>query len=55
VKIALTSFSVIYIIGFMFIFSMNLAISPVTVGLSLVRALVWPYYVATGKPKGQRY
>lgn len=28
---------------------------PATWGLSLLRAAVWPLYVSTGIPRGQRY
>jgi hypothetical protein len=44
----------IYIIGFMIFFAFNLAIGPVTAGLALYRAFVWPYFWVTGKPRGEQ-
>lgn len=44
-----------YLTGFVGVFLINVMAGPVTLGLSMVRAVVWPYYVATGKPKGERF
>jgi hypothetical protein len=46
--------SVIYAIGFVAIFALNLAIGPVTTGLAAARAALWPLWVTTGIPTGQR-
>lgn len=44
----------IYLIGFAFVFSIEIMAGPVTFGLALVRALVWPLYLFFGIPKGVR-
>jgi len=46
--------TVIYLLGFIIIFMLNLSVGPVTPALSFVRAVVWPYFVMTGKPAGER-
>lgn len=38
----------IYVAGFVFIFIVNMATGPVTLGLSFMRALTWPIWVASG-------
>lgn len=43
-----------YVLGFVGIFLLNASIGPVTLGLALARAAVWPIWVATGWPQGQR-
>jgi hypothetical protein len=43
-----------YWIGFAGIFILEANVGPVTPGLAMLRALVWPYYLATGRPKGER-
>lgn len=43
-----------YLFGFLFFFWVNLRIGPVTRELALLRALVWPYWIVTGKPAGER-
>ncbi len=48
------TFGVLYLIGFALVFSMEVAVGPVTPGLALLRAIVWPLYIATGIPKGER-
>lgn len=53
-KIALWTVAVIYGVGFLGALALNLGSGPVTLGLSVVRAVVWPLWVATGKPEGQR-
>lgn len=45
---------VIYGVGFAFTLALNLAIGPVTFGLCLLRALVWPIWIATKWPQGVR-
>jgi hypothetical protein len=42
----------IYIVGFVLVLGFNLAIGPITPGLCLLRAAVWPVYIATGWPQG---
>ena len=44
----------VYVVGFILVFWANIAVGPVTPGLSLVRAVVWPLYVTTGRPYGYR-
>jgi len=44
----------VYAIGFVVILSLNLAIGPVTTGLAAARAALWPLWVSTGIPNGQR-
>jgi hypothetical protein len=48
----LWSIGFIYIAGFLLVLWMNIASGPVTLGLSLLRAVVWPLYLATGWPHG---
>lgn len=43
-----------YTIGFVGIFALNASIGPVTLGLALERAVVWPIWIATGHPQGER-
>lgn len=43
----------LYCIGFSLILVVNLG-GPVTLGLALFRAAVWPVYLASGWPYGQR-
>ena len=45
---------VIYIIGFVAALALNLTSGPLTFSLCLLRALVWPIWVATGWPQGVR-
>ena len=45
---------VIYLVGFAFFFLAEATMGPVTPGLALFRATVWPVYWATGWPQGQR-
>jgi len=44
----------VYSVGFVGIFLIEANVGPVTPGLALYRAAVWPWYLATGKPEGQR-
>lgn len=53
-KIVIWSLLSIYLIGFAFVLVVEVGSGPVTLGLSLVRASVWPIYITTGWPKGQR-
>lgn len=50
----LLGFAIFYAAGFSMILILNLCIGPVTPGLALVRAAVWPVWIATGRPEGQR-
>lgn len=46
-----------YGVGFGIVFIYNINIGPVAAygpGLALLRASVWPYWVVTGRPFGQR-
>jgi len=43
----------IYLVGFVVIFLFNINIGPVTLALSLLRALFWPIWIATGWPYGE--
>lgn len=43
----------IYLAGFAFFFWIELTVGPVTPGLALLRALVWPIFWLTGWPHGQ--
>ena len=42
----------IYVAGFALFFWVNLMIGPVTRGLALLRAAVWPIFWLTGWPHG---
>ena len=42
-----------YWIGFVGIFLLEANVGQVTPGLAALRAAVWPYFLATGKPKGE--
>jgi hypothetical protein len=42
----------IYIVGFVMVFMFNMAIGPITPGLCLLRAAVWPWFILTGQPHG---
>lgn len=42
----------IYFLGFGAIFVLNVAMGPVTLGLCLLRAILWPLWVLTGIPHG---
>ncbi len=44
----------LYFLGFLGVFVLNLNIGPVTPALAFVRAIVWPMWLATGKPAGER-
>lgn len=44
----------IYWLGYLYVFIGQMASGPVTLGLATLRAAVWPYYLATGKPEGTR-
>lgn len=46
---------IVYAVGFGATFAFNISIGPVTPGLSLLRAAVWPLYWLTGWPAGQRF
>lgn len=49
----LWAFGAIYILGFAAVLWFNLNLGPITFGLALFRAVVWPLYVFTGIPVGQ--
>lgn len=42
----------LYVVGFVAVLWLNLLIGPPTFSLCLVRALVWPVWIATGWPHG---
>jgi len=42
----------IYAVGFVFFLWLNLMSGPLTLGLCLLRALLWPLWIATGIPHG---
>lgn len=44
----------VYLVGFAFVLVIEMAAGPVTPGLALLRAVVWPLYVTAGIPKGVR-
>lgn len=44
----------VYLLGFAAVLCVNVFAGPVTLGLALLRAVVWPLWVATGIPEGQR-
>ena len=52
-KTILMSAAAIYAAGFFLVFSFEVSIGPVTPGLAVLRAAVWPVYAATGWPRGQ--
>lgn len=43
-----------YLMMFALILALNASIGPVTPGLALARAVLWPLYIATGQPRGSR-
>ncbi len=43
----------IYVTGFVLIFILEVNVGPVTLSLALLRAAVWPVYIATGWPQGE--
>lgn len=53
-KIALWSVGTVYLFGFIFVLLLNLNIGPVTPALAFVRAVVWPVWMLTGRPAGER-
>lgn len=53
-KIALWTFAGVYLLGLGLFFWVNLMSGPVTPGLSLLRAAVWPIWITTGWPEGER-
>lgn len=44
---------IIYVVGFSVTFVINNS-GPIMPGLALLRAIVWPYWMVTGRPFGQR-
>ena len=46
-------FILVYMLGFAGVLFINISVGPVTFGLSVFRAAVWPVWVLTGRPKGQ--
>lgn len=42
----------VYVVGFVLFFWAEITMGPVTPGLALFRAVVWPVYWATGWPHG---
>lgn len=44
----------VYMLGFVLILTGNVLSGPVTPALSLLRATVWPLWIATGIPRGYR-
>lgn len=53
-RILIWSLVGLYVFGFVTVLFLNLNIGPVTPGLALVRAVVWPLWVTTGRPAGER-
>lgn len=51
-KDVLALVAVVYVVGFIAVLWFNLMIGPLTFGLCLLRALVWPVWVTTGYPHG---
>jgi hypothetical protein len=43
----------LYAAGFCFTFWINASAGPITVGLAVFRAIVWPLWMATGWPQGE--
>lgn len=54
-KIAIGIVVAVYLSGFVFFLWVNLMSGPVTPSLAALRALVWPIWLATGWPQGQRF
>lgn len=52
IKIMVSIIFWIYLAGFAAIFAINICVGPVTLGLALLRALVWPIWWLTGLPHG---
>lgn len=42
----------VYLMMFLLILALNASIGPVTPGLALARAALWPVWIATGHPSG---
>lgn len=53
-RILIWSLVGLYLFGFGTVLVLGLNIGPVTPGLALLRAIVWPLYVTTGRPRGER-
>lgn len=53
-KYLLLFIGVAYFLSFLFITWVNLESGPVTIGLALLRGLLWPIWVLTGWPQGVR-
>jgi len=51
--ITLIAISVVYFSGFVVVFIGEMKAGPVTFGLALLRAFVWPIWLLTGWPSGQ--
>lgn len=43
-----------YLIPFILVLAIELSIGPVTPALALARAAIWPLFVTTGIPHGER-
>lgn len=46
------AFGTVYVLGFVFVLWIGISMGPVTFGLALLRALVWPWYLVFGTPAG---
>lgn len=42
-----------YCLGALMVLAYNLTVGPITLGLAALRALVWPIWILTGRPRGQ--
>lgn len=51
-KIALWMLAGFYVAGFIFVFWIHSAGTPATLGLVLLRCLLWPLWIVTGIPAG---
>jgi uncharacterized membrane protein YozB (DUF420 family) len=44
----------VYVSGFTFVLWFNLNLGMISIPLALLRAVVWPLYVTTGRPHGRQ-
>lgn len=42
----------VYTVGFALTLFVNMMVGPLTFELCLVRALIWPWWLVTGQPRG---
>lgn len=53
-KFLLSMIVAMYLVILVMVFCIEAAVGPVTPALAAARAILWPLYVTTGIPQGQR-